>query len=115
MQSISTVAIDVPVINPDDILSVDEWLRCVLWNGKLPNVDNRSIPFEVHRLKARFPMSNGSLKIAQGVREIFEIRDIRQDDATPTAAGRKGKIVVIGRQIAGLDFKTSFLSMFKNA
>lgn len=41
----------------------------------------------------------------QGVREIFELIDTpKSEDFT----GAKGKIILIGRQLAGVDFERSF-------
>ena len=77
MQRISTVTITVPTLEIEKLSNLDAWLRSVLWNSELPNLgtDSVSRSFEIHRLKARIPLSNGDVKIVQGVREIFEILD----------------------------------------
>ncbi len=67
---------------------------------------------EVHRLKARLPLSNGEVKLVQGVRDVFEILDSPESD-TPTVEGgssKLGKIVLIGRRLIDLPFDESFLS-----
>jgi hypothetical protein len=63
------------------------WLRCLLWDSTLAGVgldhkDSDAASFEIHRLKARLTLSNGDLKIVQGVREIFEILDAPNPDVS---------------------------------
>lgn len=87
----------------DQVNQVDKWLRTVLWDHKLPEVDVSS-NFEIHRCKGRLVFGNGTVKMIQGVREIFELIDAPQDEEIY----EKGKIILIGRQIAGIDFERSF-------
>ena len=42
----------------------------------------------------------------QGVREVFEITDLEQDD-TEHEGGKKGKIVLIGRGLSEKDMEAS--------
>jgi G3E family GTPase len=81
---------------------------------KLPGVslDSEDEDSEIHRLKARLPLSNGEVKIVQGVRDIFEILDshnpqVSPDDVTPNSS--QGKIVLIGRHLSNKPFEESFL------
>ena len=71
---------------------------------------------EVHRLKARLPLSNGEVKIVQGVREVFEILDSPESrNSTDDAAiHTKGKIVLIGRRLLDKRFEESFLNSVKS-
>jgi hypothetical protein len=103
----------VPVLQVDQLKHLDVWLRSILWDAKLPGIDSSPADYrkpEVHRLKARLTLSNGEVKIVQGVREIFEIQDAPASDrnkyavVTPTA----GKIVLIGRELLGCAFEESF-------
>lgn len=84
---------------------VDSWLRAVLWDSKLPAAEAEYI-FEIHRCKGRFVFDNGDVKILQGVREVFEINDASMDTDEETPA--EGKIVLIGRNLVGVDFVKSF-------
>lgn len=60
----------------------------------------------MHRLKGRLVLKDGTLKMIQGVREIFEIFDAPSaDDAGES--GKTGKIVVIGRHIDQGAFRSS--------
>lgn len=66
---------------------------------------------EVHRLKARLPLSNGEVKIVQGVREVFEILDLPEssNSKVDVTSRTTGKIVFIGRRIIDIPFEKSFL------
>ena len=96
--------------------NLDAWLRSILWDSKLPTLgpgkpihgaEDRKL--EIHRLKARFPLSNGNTKIVQGVREVFEILDCpKSDESAPGAS--KGKVVLIGRNLTGVSFEESFVN-----
>lgn len=103
----------IPILEEAQLDKLDEWLRSVLWDSKLPNMRSAAdsgIPaesgVEIHRLKARIPLRNGGVKVVQGVREIFEILDGKEEDKAAAPLG--GKIVLIGRHIANLPFQESF-------
>jgi hypothetical protein len=64
---------------------------------------------EVHRLKARLPLSNGEVKLVQGVRDVFEILDTPESSTLEGASQTMGKIVLIGRRLIDMPFKESFL------
>lgn len=83
------------------IEKIDEWLRSVLWDGQLP--DSAISPLravEIHRLKGRLEFTDGSTKMIQGVREVFEIFDASETRSVDSEDKVKSKIVLIGR---GLD------------
>ncbi|KAF7586140.1 hypothetical protein BBP40_009411 [Aspergillus hancockii] len=99
--AISTIAITTPPIPAEKVPRVDAWLRSVLWDSILPPVDpqteSQSHPtdFDIHRLKGILILQDGSSRIIQAVRDVFEIRD-----AEPTSSDdgqRQCKIVLIGR------------------
>jgi hypothetical protein len=77
--------------------------------------------FEIHRLKGRVCLTNGLLKIVQGVREVFEILDAK-DSTTQTEANSSrepgslympdaGKIVMIGRGLGGKNWEASLMTV----
>ncbi|KAG9247786.1 CobW/HypB/UreG [Calycina marina] len=112
--AISTIALTVPVLPTEQLASLDAWLRYVLWNSELPGVfSDITSAFEVHRLKARIPLSNGELKIVQGVREVFEIIDAPKPahDLSSEHKPVGGKIVLVGKHLAGLAFEQSYRSL----
>jgi G3E family GTPase len=97
-------------------------LRSVLWDSKLPGQESFDSSvvhfeqqiFEIYRLKGRIPLSDGIVKIVQGVREVFEISDApeqRKDADMVTASTDQGKLVFIGRNIAGLQLEASYFSV----
>lgn len=92
-----------PNLAPSQLPLVDEWLRKLLWDRQLPG--DESITVEVHRSKGRLMFDDGSVKLIQGVREIFEILD--SPDRSREAAAAQGKIILIGRHVTGVDFEKS--------
>jgi G3E family GTPase len=93
-------------------------LRSILWDSKVPAPDHGSLvegndhdTIEVHRLKARLPLSNGEVKIVQGVREVFEILD--SPESTNSIDDVAGKIILIGRHLVDKRFEESFLNSIR--
>ncbi|KAF5666205.1 NOT2 family [Fusarium heterosporum] len=80
--TISTVTIPVDQLQPEQLETVDRWLRSILWDNKLPEAKQDG-DFEIHRSKGRLVFANGEVKMLQGVREVFEINDGPSDDETP--------------------------------
>lgn len=69
-----------------------------------------SKPFEIHRLKAKLYMQDGSAKIVQGVREVFEIFDAPQQPShedVEASSATEGKVVLIGRNLQAELFQES--------
>ncbi|KAJ4138267.1 hypothetical protein NW768_002088 [Fusarium equiseti] len=106
--TISTVTIPVGRLEPGQLDTVDRWLRSVLWDNKLPGAQQEG-DFEIHRSKGRLVFANGDVKMLQGVREVFEINDGPSGDETP----KEGKIILIGRNVAGVGFEDSFKQAIK--
>lgn len=69
--------------------------------------------FEIHRTKGRIQLVDGTLKLLQGVREVFELldaADVSGNDKSPASqsrTGEGGKIVLIGRGIVTATFEHS--------
>ncbi|KAI9714633.1 MAG: hypothetical protein M1812_006298 [Candelaria pacifica] len=114
--TMSTISVPVPVLDPTAIASLDAWLRSLLWESILPppvaqteQSEIRHNGFEIHRLKGRIPLSDGSFKMIQGVREVFEIIDTKGQPATnaKTDSLAQGKIILIGRGLGGLPWEAS--------
>lgn len=118
-QSIATITIDVPVLQPEQVTQVDAWLRSLLWDSKLPGIKEHDgfedSKIEIHRLKAKLPLSNGEVKIVQGVREIFEILDAPNlcVASSGVSVNTQGKIVLIGRHLLDVPFQQSFMNMIQ--
>ncbi|KAL2848794.1 cobW-domain-containing protein [Aspergillus pseudoustus] len=113
--AISTIALIHPPLSPSQIPRVDEWLRSILWDSTLlapppsnTNTDSASDSaskrpnFDIHRLKGILALSDGSSKIIQAVRDVFEIRDEApsfEDDERKSQC----KIVLIGRSLGDVE------------
>ncbi|KAJ5758638.1 hypothetical protein N7520_005794 [Penicillium odoratum] len=112
--AISTVAVTTPPLPAKSVEKVDEWLREVLWESNLPVSDAGSKPwptdFEIHRLKGILVLEDGSSKIIQAVRDVFEIRDSEQRQDEDAEKKLQCKIVLIGRGLttSGDPWKESF-------
>ena len=74
-----------------------------------PEPVSRTQGFEVHRLKGRLVLENGSIKLLQGVREVFEMLDDVNSPPKPHSGDLQqprsqsthshSKIVLIGRAL----------------
>ncbi|KAI9821297.1 MAG: hypothetical protein M1827_004033 [Pycnora praestabilis] len=123
--TISTTTLPLPALNPTQLPSLDAWLRSILWDSHLPLPRTNRPPspppphssssqpkstFEIHRLKGLIPLTDGSTKMIQGVREVFEIIDVR--DGAKGQGGEQakgGKIVLIGRGLEDFDWSESLV------
>lgn len=102
------------MLGTGELRAVDSWLRSVLWEGEVPGTSIKQDKIEIHRLKARLIFDDGSMKIVQGVREIFEIVDGETPTPESSTTLQTGKIVLIGRGIHGVNLEQSFLDMIDN-
>lgn len=105
-QSISTVTIPLAPLQLDQLTKVDKWLRKILWDSSLPESDTKQT-FEIHRSKGRLVFTDHSVKLLQGVREIFELTDVPEENEGSGNYVGDGKIILIGRNITGVDFAGS--------
>jgi G3E family GTPase len=93
--SISTVTIALPTFDLQKLPLLEGWLQSALWG------DGQEKPYEVHRTKGYIPINDGSARVIQGVREIFEMIEVDQKD-DDSALRDEGKIVFIGRNLETL-------------
>lgn len=123
IQTISTIAFGVPILNAHQLSLLDAWLRSLLWDSRLLNQvsgnDKNSADSEnlaIHRMKARVLMSDGTVKIVQGVREVFEIvaAPTQPNSILESASKSQGKIVLIGRNLSNYDFEASLLNTIES-
>lgn len=96
--AIGTLALTLPVLDINHMESLDLWLRAALWDRKLLGFEHDQATWEIYRIKGRIVLKDGTVKVLQGVREIFELVDGKHD--TESADSESGKIVLIGRNIA---------------
>lgn len=113
------------MLDSTQITKLDEWLRSVLWESQLPDpaggakFGGRNDPtsFEIHRTKGRLVLKDGSVKVLQGVRELFEIFEAPESSPAEEAAGQplaapaSSKLILIGRRLGQFDFEKSVLGV----
>lgn len=88
------------------MMLLEAWLRSLLWESVLPTpfLNSGSVysegGFDIHRTKGLFQVANQSWRVIQGVREVFEIREIEPFSLREGNDQNAGKIIFIGQ---GLD------------
>lgn len=106
--SITTRRFDPPLLSPLSLPRLDSWLREILWREGDREGDAEVA--EIHRIKGILPLTDGSIRILQGVREIFEIIESGRSKASncsnsgdqEVSSGpveQNGKIIMIGRNL----------------
>lgn len=88
--SISTISLPLPPFDPQKLYLLQNWLQSLLWGDET----REKKQYEIHRLKGYIPITDGTARIVQGVREIFDIIDVESMD---NGTQDEGKIVFIGR------------------
>ena len=80
---------------------LDQWIRSLLWEGSLLGI-NSSKPISIHRTKGRIILKTGQEWILQGVRELYEFKEIGNSPQE-----QESKIVLIGEGLKKLDIEKS--------
>jgi G3E family GTPase len=93
--NISTTSFALPPFDPQKLYLLENWLQSLLWDDGT----NKGKEYEIHRLKGYIPITDGSARIVQGVREIFDIVD---GEGGKTEGQNEGKIVLIGRGLENI-------------
>ena len=95
--SISTLTIQLPPYDPQKLPLLTAWLELILWEAQ-DRQQGRDRKYEVHRTKGLVRCTDGTSRVVQGVREIFEVIELSsQPDADETP--EDGKVVFIGRNL----------------
>jgi G3E family GTPase len=89
---------------------LDKWLQAVLWESRIPWTASKeqSTNFVIHRLKGKITLDNGEVKMIQGVREVFDIIKVLVESRDQ--AEEQGKIVMIGKHLAGIPWESSLIT-----
>lgn len=90
--SISTISFELPPCDLQQLPALESWLQLVLWE------DGDEKAYEVHRVKGYVPVNDGTARVIQGVREIFEMIEVDRKGAGDELEST-GKIVFIGRNL----------------
>jgi G3E family GTPase len=77
----------------------------MLWEEELPGSIAHT-PFEIHRLKGRIPVQNGTVLLVQGVRNIYETTE----DHSGQGNSEEAKLVLIGKGVDQSAFRKSLLA-----
>jgi G3E family GTPase len=97
LRGISSLLVPVPVLSPARLDALDEWVRTVLWDQRLPgDTEAATPPLIVLRCKGLFVLHGGAQYVLQGVRSMYEIAEAGDALGVPDV----GKLVLIG---TGLD------------
>jgi G3E family GTPase len=99
---ICSLQINLPQLSEVQHGRLDEWVRSVLWESRLPTVHDMEGEgplgeLEVLRTKGFFTTPSGSY-VLQGVRELYEITLLKSTDDFSV----DGKLVLIGRGMNGV-------------
>lgn len=106
LANMSTLSIPLPVLSSQQYETLDKLLRDLLWEGNLPSThstgsstDSVVAKPEILRTKGLFYTSSGDASkteyIIQGVREIYEVKEVAETSAN--SGDEQGKLVFIGR------------------
>ncbi|KAH0831799.1 COBW domain-containing protein 1 [Fonsecaea pedrosoi] len=105
--TLSTATFTLPPFDPQKLHLLSGWLEALLWDAE-ESQQGRERQYEIHRTKGLVKCTDGSARVIQGVREIFEIIDLPHPEtgggslakeAGEEVAAEEGKIVFIGRNL----------------
>lgn len=95
IRGISSILVPVPVLPAAQVEVLDEWIRSVLWEHKLPNEEDAE-GLDVLRCKGMFRTDAGEVYVLQGVREMYDL-SLAESVEGSDGAGEIGKLVFIGK------------------
>jgi len=97
LRGISSLQVSCPVLSQASFDRLDEWIRSVLWENRLPGAtEGRNL--QVLRCKGLVTVESGEQYVLQGVRSMYEM--MRVGEEVDMGVPEPGKIVLIGK---GLD------------
>ncbi|KAL0576854.1 hypothetical protein V5O48_005119 [Marasmius crinis-equi] len=96
MRGITSLQVSCPVLNTSRLEGLDEWIRSVLWENRLPGSPG-SLDIQVLRCKGLFPIDTGEQYVLQGVRNIYELSKVPSDRDVDLGVPDIGKLVLIGK------------------
>ena len=94
MRGISSLQVSCPVLTLSRLDTLDEWIRIVLWENRLPG-STEDLDLQVLRCKGLFTMESGEQYVLQGVRNMYEISEVGIRDVM--GIPEPGKVVLIGK------------------
>ncbi|KIK44349.1 hypothetical protein CY34DRAFT_80001 [Suillus luteus UH-Slu-Lm8-n1] len=99
LRGISSLQVTLPTLSRHRLQELDEWIRTVLWENRIPDNDHQTglSELKVLRCKGLFVMESGEQYVLQGVQSMYDLSLIEGD---VTGIPDSGKLVLIGK---GLD------------
>ncbi|KAJ3862725.1 cobW-domain-containing protein [Lentinula novae-zelandiae] len=118
-RGISSLQLSLPHLSPSQFAAFDVWIRTILWENCLPELEGTDTQskesaskgnINVLRCKGLLTLTSGEKHVLQGVRSMYEIIPVREDDeSTNSEFPFVGKVVLIGKGL-GEDVRRSFMS-----
>ncbi|KAG2152995.1 CobW domain-containing protein [Suillus bovinus] len=99
LRGISSLQVTLPMLSRHRLQQLDEWIRTVLWENRIPdNVCQTGLSeLKVLRCKGLFVVESGEQYVLQGVQSMYDLSLVEGD---VTGIPDSGKLVLIGK---GLD------------
>lgn len=94
--SLSTLTIPLQPFDPQKLHLLTAWLETLLWDAE-DRQEGKKMKYEIHRTKGLVYCTDGTRRIIQGVREIFDLIEIPKSEGDGVAD--EGKLVFIGRHL----------------
>ena len=105
IRGISSLQVSCPALDQTRLDKLDEWIRTILWENRIPGSTTSDSEVRVLRCKGAFASTTGVHYVLQGVQSMYEISELEvtvaaTDDLGVVGVPNVGKIVLIGK---GLD------------
>jgi len=93
VRGISSLQVYCPVMSSSRLEKLDEWIRTVLWESRLPGgIEDPEL--QVLRSKGLFTIDSGEQYVLQGVRSMYEMSRVAEE---VVGVPEPGKLVLIGK------------------
>ncbi|EXJ57977.1 hypothetical protein A1O7_05400 [Cladophialophora yegresii CBS 114405] len=101
--TLSTFTVPLPPFEPQKLPLLVGWLETILWDAD-ERQKGKGTKYEVHRTKGLIRCTDGTSRVVQGVREIFDLIEVPPTSPTGNANAKgpqteDGKVVFIGRNV----------------
>jgi len=103
IRGISSLQVSCPALDQAHLDKLDEWIRAILWENRIPGSTTSNSEVRVLRCKGAFTSTTGIHYVLQGVQSMYEISEldaVAADSFGVVGVPEVGKIVLIGK---GLD------------
>lgn len=99
LRGISSLQVTLPTLTRHRLQELDEWIRTVLWENRIPDNNHQTglSELKVLRCKGLFVIESGEQYVLQGVQSMYDLSLVEGD---VTGIPDSGKLVLIGK---GLD------------